>query len=89
MILIRMFGILDFLAGIVLFLLKFHVGLTLGTVLGIYLILKGVIFFSKIGMLDVVIGVLMLFAVGGRYMPFNWLLSLWLFQKAFFSFFSS
>ncbi len=82
---IKLLGVLDLLAAVVLFLLKFKVGLIIGAVLGAYLVIKGVIFFSAASIIDIAAGVLMLLAVYGTYMPLNWLLSLWLLQKAFFS----
>lgn len=85
MLLMKLFGLLDLTAAIVLFIMKFDVALTLGMIMGIYLLIKGVIFFSAASLVDITTGILMLVASYGTYLPFNWIFCLWLLQKSFFS----
>lgn len=85
MLLIKLFGLLDFVAAALLLVMRYDVGLIAGVIFGIYLIAKGVIFFSKVSMVDILAGLMMVFAGFGSYMPFNWLFVLWLLQKSFFS----
>ena len=84
----KLLGLLDATAAIALFIMKFDVGLTLGLIFGVYLLIKGVIFFSAASIVDITAGILMLFAYSGSYMPLNWIFSIWLLQKAFFSMYS-
>lgn len=82
-------GLLDLAAGIVLLLAKFSLFFKLGIFLGIFLIVKGLIFIKSISsIIDIISGIVLLLLVYGYGVPFYWLFSLWLIQKGFFSFFS-
>lgn len=86
MILIRLLGLLDFIAAAALFIMKYHILASFGVILGLYLIIKGVIFFSTVSIVDILAGVMLILAALGTYMPFNWIFVLWLAQKSIFSF---
>ena len=85
MLFMKLLGLLDVIAAITLFIMKFDVWLMLGLIFGIYLLFKRVIFFSAASIVDIIAGILMLFAYSGSYMPLNWIFSIWLLQKGFFS----
>ena len=79
-------GILDLIAGISVFLVKFGLFTSLGFVLGIYLILKGVLFIKDVSsILDIISGIVIILLFYGCGVPFYWLFSLWLIQKGLFS----
>jgi hypothetical protein len=86
---LKIFGILDLIAGVILILLKFNlVSYTIAWIFIIYLILKGLIFIKSIAsILDIVSSVFMILAVYGFYNVITWIFVLWLIQKGFFSFF--
>jgi len=82
---VKLFGLLDILSAVFLFLMKFGTGEVIGMMLGIYLILKGLIFFSFVGVVDVFTGILMVIAGTGNYIVFSWIMIFWLVQKGFVS----
>ena len=86
---VPLLGILDTLTAITIITMKFNIGLTLGFYLGIYLIIKGVLFFfSYVSMVDILIGIFVILAgLEIYYFPFNIFFSFWLIQKGFISFF--
>lgn len=84
--LIKLFGLLDLGAAILLILLKYHVGEFLAYFFAGYLLVKGLLFFGGINTLfDFAGGILLILAAQGIYSLFYWIVILWLFQKAFFS----
>ena len=83
---IKLFGILDIIAAILLIVLKYHVGETLALFFAVYLILKGLVFFGGINtFFDLTAGVLLILAAQGIYSLFYWIVILWLFQKGIIS----
>jgi len=84
--LIWILGILDFIAAVVLILLKFNLAEIFGWVFATYLIVKGFVFFSLISLLDILAGILMIFAIFGNFSIFTWLAVIWLMQKIVFSY---
>ena len=83
---VKILGILDLVMGLHLFLLKWELFSFLGFVLGIYLLLKSVIFISDVSsVVDLVTAVIYLLAVFGIYFFFSWIFALWLIQKGIFS----
>ena len=86
---VRLLGFLDLLAGITLFLLRYHIGETLGLVIGLFLLAKGVVFIMNVvSIMDILAGLVIILATQGHYFFFTWIFVLWLLQKGFFSFFS-
>ena len=87
---VQFLGLLDLFAGFWLLLLTFDIGMSLGLVLGFYLLIKGIVFASDIvSFMDILAGLSILLAAYGYTFPFTWIFVLWLLQKGFFSFFSS
>jgi hypothetical protein len=86
---IRLLGFFDLLAGLLLILLRYHIGEGVALFFGIYLIVKGIIFIHNIvSFMDILAGIMMLLAAHDFYFSFTWIFVLWLVQKGFFSFFS-
>ena len=86
---LKLFGLLDLLAGIVLILLKWSIGINLGWFLAVYLIIKALIFFSIIAsVLDFASAVFIILAINGTYLNVTWVFVLWLSQKGLVSLFS-
>lgn len=84
--LVKILGLMDFGAAIMLILLKWEIGMVIGWIFAIYLLVKSIIFLYDIASLvDLVTAVFFLLAVTGNYFFFTWIFSLWLLQKAFFS----
>jgi len=84
---LKIFGLLDIFAGLLLFLLKFNIGANIAWFFVIYLIVKALIFFNLfMSFIDFFIGGVFVFAIFGF---FNDILALlcviWLLQKGFFS----
>lgn len=85
---LKIFGILDIMAGIVLILLKWSIGIKLAWILAIYLIVKLLIFFKDIGTwIDFASAIFIIFAINGSYFSFTWIFALWLLGKGFISLF--
>ena len=87
--LIYLFAIMDFVAGILLILFSFNIAIGGNTnwIFGIYLITKGVIFIKSItSLLDIVSGILIILAIYGIVNTLTWIAAFWLLQKAFVSF---
>jgi len=86
MVIMKFFGILDILAGIVIILLKFGFMENIGILLALYLGLKGIFFINNLAsIIDLITAVFLLMAALDIYFSFTWIFSLWLFQKGFFS----
>lgn len=74
------------MAGIFLILLWFKVGLGIALFFAIFLICKGLLFLGDISsVIDIVSGVIFIFAALGIYNLFTWLAVIWLLQKGAFS----
>ena len=87
--LVKLLGIVDLFAGVVLLLLRFGFGTDVALWLGIYLMVKGVVFIANVvSMMDILAGIMMVLAAFDFYFSFTWVFVLWLLQKGFFSFFS-
>ncbi len=88
--LLKLLGAIDIIASIALLLLKFGIGETMGLILGIILLVKGLIFFSGFtGVMDLLSGLLLVLASFGLFYGIYLLFALWLLQKGFFSLVSS
>ena len=85
--LIKLFGLLDILAALTLFLMRFGTFESLGIILGLYLIIKGLIFFSFVSLIDIIAGIFLMLGGLGNYIGFSWIFILWLIQKGFISFY--
>lgn len=84
--LLKLLGMLDLAAAIILILLNWSIGINIGWFFSIYLILKGIVFWSLASLLDILSGILMILAIFGYYSIFTWLAVVWLAQKFFFSY---
>lgn len=80
-------GLLDLVAGVMVFFAKFGMFFSVSLVLATYLIIKGLIFWKSVtSILDVVCGIVIILLAFGYGIPFYWLASIWLVQKGIFSF---
>ena len=85
--LLKMFGLVDLLAALSLFLLQWDIGRTFGLVIISIFLLKSIVFFYDIAsVLDLLTVLFFILALLGVYVFFSWVFILWLLQKAFFSF---
>ena len=82
---IILLGILDLVAALMFVLLYFGVLTFLGWIFGVYLIVKGIYYFSWMGALDILSGVLMILGVFGIWNFFSLFAFIWLVQKGVFS----
>jgi len=78
---IKLFGILDIIAAVILIGLVFSLFKGVAVVISIYLVIKGLMFFSVAGVIDILSGILVMVAFFGFYSFFTWIAVLWLFQK--------
>jgi len=86
MVLVKIFGVFDILAGIILILLKFGTGMYIGWFFAIYLIVKSLIFIKDISsVIDIVAAVFLILALYNIYPYFTFIFVVWLLQKGFFS----
>jgi hypothetical protein len=84
--LVKLLGLLDFLAGIFIIFARWNIGSQIGLVLAILLIIKSLAFITwKVSYIDLLSGVILLLASTGHYFFFSWIFAIWLFQKSFFS----
>lgn len=83
---LKLLGILDFLAALTLLGFGFWDLDILGWIFAIYLIGKGLLFFNWLGTLDIISGILLILAIFNIYNVFNYFAIVWLAQKAIFSF---
>ena len=79
-------GVLDLLSALSIILIKFFDFNIIGWIAAIYLFVKGIVFFSITSLVDIFVGVIILFAVYGFFGVWTWLAFIWLVQKALFSF---
>ena len=81
-------GFMDFLAAVVLILLRFDMAQGFGIFFGIFLLIKGLIFIKSLaGILDILAGIIMLLAAYGHISFLTVLAVVWLLQKSLFSLF--
>lgn len=79
-------GVLDLLSALSIILIRFFDFNIIGWVAVIYLFLKGVVFSSITSLIDIVVGVVIVFAIYGFFGIWTWLAFIWLAQKALLSF---
>ena len=82
---VKLFGLLDILAGISLFLLKFGFLKYFALVLAIYLIIKGIVFFGFPGVIDILSGIVIIIAMFGVFNVVYYIFIIWLVQKGLLS----
>lgn len=82
---VKLFGLLDILAGISLFLLKFGFLKYFALVLAIYLIVKGVMFFGFPGVMDIFSGIVIIIAIFSVFNVVYYIFIIWLVQKGLIS----
>lgn len=85
MVLVKILGLFDVLAGISLILVKFGFN-GLAILFSVYLILKGLVYIKDlISVADIICGVAVILAIYGYFNIFSWLVALWLLQKGIIS----
>ena len=86
---VKLFGLMDFLASIAFILISFGWFKGFAIFMGIYLLLKGIIFFTDIiSWVDLICGVYLLLIVWGVGAGLSIVCIVWLLQKAVISFLS-
>ncbi|MFH1210720.1 MAG: hypothetical protein V1645_02275 [archaeon] len=86
---IKLLGIMDLLTALSIILLRFGAAKTMAFALGIYLIIKGIIFIKSVpSMLDIAAGIIVLIAFYGYFNILTWIAAIWLTQKGVISIFS-
>lgn len=89
MLLVKILGALDLLGGVLFISLNYGLGEEIALVVAIAIIIKSLVFIKAFASyMDLIVGIILLAGALGYYYGFIWLFSIWLFQKAFFSFFS-
>jgi len=84
--LLKIFGLMDLCAAVVLILVKWGIGISFGWIFAIYLLIKSLVFlYDFASVIDLLTAGVFLLAVSGHYFSFTWIFSLWLLQKALFS----
>jgi len=85
--LVKIFGLLDLIAAILLVSLKWGIGKNIGWIFAIYLIVKSIVFFgSWMNILDVIAGSLIIAEIFGYYLTLSWIFVVWLMYKFFVSY---
>tara|TARA_Y100000034_G_C6909095_1_gene422962 strand:+ start:105 stop:371 length:267 start_codon:yes stop_codon:yes gene_type:complete len=83
---IKLFGVMDLLAAILLIFLKYAIGQNIAYIFIIYLIVKGLLFFGDFNsIMDIICGIFMFLAVQRSFTIITWILVVFLLQKSFFS----
>ena len=83
---VQLFGLLDIIAALSVVLLKLGIFIWISLVLGIYLIIKGLIFIkSVVSWIDLICGFVLIISFFGFFSVLSWVVALWLAQKGFFS----
>ncbi len=86
---IKILGIADLATALSILLLRFGILPTMAFALGIYLIIKGVVFIKSItSMLDIAAGIIILIAFYGHFNIATWIAAIWTIQKGVISLFS-
>lgn len=86
MMIVKLLGIVDLLAAIMMITARFDILLPVAVVLAICLIIKGIIFFSPItGVLDILSGLYLFLIILDISSGFSLIFIVWLVQKSFFS----
>jgi len=79
-------GVLDLLSALTIILIRFLDFNIIGWAAAIYLFVKGAVFFSITSLVDIFVGVIIIFAIYGFFGIWTWIAFIWLVQKALFSF---
>lgn len=83
---VQLFGILDILAALSIVLLKFKLFNIFALALGIYLVIKGLLFIkSLVSWIDLICGIIIIISYFGFFSILSWIVALWLLQKGAFS----
>lgn len=84
--LVKLFGLLDVIAGITLIYLSYASHTNLATFFIVYLILKGLLFFGGlVSLIDIAAGVFIGLASIGNFYLLSWFFVIWLIQKGLIS----
>ena len=82
-------GVLDIIAALSLFLLKFSLAPWFAAIFAIYLLIKAVIFFRDFAsIIDIFVVIIFVNALLGSFNILSWLAIIWLLQKGILSLFS-
>jgi len=81
---IKILGILDIISGIILILLNYF-NLSFGWIFVAYIIIKAVIFFSWISVVDFAVGVIFILSLLGMHSILSIIAAVFLIQKGIFS----
>ena len=85
---VKILGLVDLLAGISLFLLKFNLFKQFAIIMGIILLVKSIMFLGNIvSLIDIIAVVVIFLAFMNIYGIITWLVVIWLIQKGVFSLF--
>lgn len=83
---LKLFGMLDFVAAVFLVLAQWGIGLSIATFLAWYLVLKALIFITDwASWIDLGAGIYIFLVVKDIHSAFSLIFVVWLLQKAFFS----
>jgi len=86
---VKILGLVDLLAGISLFLLKFNLFKQFAIIMGIILLVKSIMFLGNIvSLIDIIAVVVIFLAFMNIYGIITWLVVIWLIQKGVFSLFT-
>lgn len=84
---IKLLGLIDVVAGLIILFYNLGLASQVALLFGVFLIIKGLLFFDFIGFFDILLGVFMVFGLINDSGFFSWLFVVWLLQKGFFSLF--
>lgn len=85
MMVVKLFGLLDIIAGIILVYLSFN-NSSLASFFVIYLLLKGLLFYGGFAsIMDILAGIFIGLAAMGNFYSLSWLFVIWLIQKGILS----
>jgi len=82
---VKLLGIVDLLAAFSLIFLKFGFFKQFAIIIGLLLLVKSLVFFNIVGLIDIIAVVVMALAFMGIFGIVTWIFVVWLIQKGLFS----
>jgi len=85
---VKILGLIDIIAGLLIILLKWELFPYLALLIGLSILIKALLFFTTdavVSMIDIFCICFLFLGVAGVYFYFTWLFAIWFFQKGFFS----
>ncbi len=77
-----MFGLLDLVAAIMMLLVRWNIGKTLGLIMALYVVVKSLVFIKDMAsVVDLLAGIFFVLALFDYYNIITYILVLWLLQK--------